>query len=154
MLWIILFVVALLAARVAIPRLGKVAAGGVVDSNGQPALAQCPSSPNCRSSEATDESHKTTRISTSFASPDDALNAVSRLILAEPNTRIITRNETYLHATWRSRWMGFVDDLEVLADAPGELQVRSASRLGYADFNANGERIERLRRALESVPEG
>jgi len=53
----------------------------------------------------------------------------------------------YLHATFRSRIFGFVDDLECRQDG-AVIQVRSASRLGWWDLGANRRRVERLREAL------
>ena len=45
--------------------------------------------------------------------------------------------------------MRFVDDVEFVVDASqGLIQVRSASRLGYKDFDVNRNRIETVRAAL------
>ena len=56
----------------------------------------------------------------------------------------------YLYAEFRSKLMGFVDDVEFLADpAAGVVHVRSASRLGRRDFGVNRSRIEALRAILE-----
>lgn len=54
----------------------------------------------------------------------------------------------YLRAECRTV-LGFVDDLELLA-VPDErvIHVRSASRLGYRDFEVNRKRVERLRREM------
>lgn len=48
--------------------------------------------------------------------------------------RIVRADVDYLHAEFRSAVFGFVDDVEFLFDAPGVIQVRSASRTGYYDF--------------------
>jgi len=46
--------------------------------------------------------------------------------------------------------MKFVDDIEFLLDtANQQVQVRSASRLGYRDFDVNRERVEAIRAAVE-----
>ena len=56
----------------------------------------------------------------------------------------------YLYAEFRSKLMGFVDDVEFLADpVKGVVHVRSASRLGRRDFGVNRERVEQLRSILE-----
>ena len=43
--------------------------------------------------------------------------------------------------------MRFVDDVEFMIGTQA-VEVRSASRLGYKDFDVNRERIERLRQRL------
>jgi uncharacterized protein (DUF1499 family) len=53
----------------------------------------------------------------------------------------------YLHATFRSRLFGFVDDLECRRDGD-VIQVRSASRTGWWDLGVNRRRVESIRRAL------
>ncbi len=71
------------------------------------------------------------------------------LVAALPRTKIITSKNDYLHAECRSALFGFVDDLE-LHLRPGEkmMAVRSASRLGYADFGVNRKRVEQLHSEL------
>ena len=74
-----------------------------------------------------------------------AVQAVSSL----PRTNLVTRSEDYLHAECRSRLFGFVDDLELhLRPSEGIIAIRSASRLGYSDFNVNRMRVEKLRESL------
>ena len=57
----------------------------------------------------------------------------------------------YLYAEFRSKLLGFVDDLELLFDEKaGLFHVRSASRLGRRDFGVNRKRVELLRSKLQS----
>jgi uncharacterized protein (DUF1499 family) len=66
-----------------------------------------------------------------------------------PRARVMRADGNYLHAEFRSKLMGFVDDVEFTFDArAGVLHVRSASRLGRRDFNVNRERVEALRARL------
>ena len=59
----------------------------------------------------------------------------------------------YLYAQCTSRWMKFVDDLELWYDPVNQVvQVRSASRVGRKDFGVNRQRVERLRAGLALVP--
>ena len=47
--------------------------------------------------------------------------------------------------------MGFVDDVEFLADpASDQVHVRSASRLGHSDLGVNRERVENIRELMGS----
>lgn len=87
-----------------------------------------------------------------LAAGDDPAAGFERLaaiVAAQPRATVIERSLTYLYAEFRSRWFGFVDDVEFLLDADARLiHVRSASRLGYSDLGVNRDRIEHLRAAL------
>ncbi len=51
-----------------------------------------------------------------------------------------------LKARFRSRWLRFVDDLELAVETQaGVIHVRSASRLGRRDFGVNRKRVEEIR---------
>ncbi len=70
-----------------------------------------------------------------------------------PGVRIVERTPTYLRAECATRWLGFVDDLELALDAPARVaHVRSASRLGRKDFGVNRARVESLRALIPSSP--
>ncbi len=81
----------------------------------------------------------------------DAEGSLARLgavLAAHPGARVVEAAPGYLRAEARTRWLGFVDDLEFHADrAAGVIQLRSASRLGSLDFGANRSRIEAIRAA-------
>lgn len=78
-----------------------------------------------------------------------AIAAARRAVESMPRARVVHADENYLHAEFRSRLMGYVDDVEFAVDAKaGVLHVRSASRLGRRDFNVNRERVEALRARL------
>ena len=65
--------------------------------------------------------------------------------------QVIVRDQGdgYLYAQFTTRWMTFVDDLELWVDPVNNVvQVRSASRLGESDLGANRARIEALRARL------
>jgi uncharacterized protein (DUF1499 family) len=77
---------------------------------------------------------------------DAALRVIRELVAAMPGARIQQLDDAYLHVEFRSRWMGFVDDVEFYVDAAaGVIHFRSASRLGYSDFGVNRDRMERIR---------
>ena len=109
-------------------------------------LAPCKPSPNCVSSQANpaDREHY-------IAPIHGTMDAVRRAVEAIPRTRIIEKGETYLYAEFRTRLMGFVDDVEFFFDGH-VIQVRSCSRLGRRDFGVNRRRVEALRRAIEARP--
>ncbi len=103
-------------------------------------LKPCPKSPNCVSSEAPG------RDLAPFAPADgDGWEHLRRVIISQGGS-IEAEDAGYLHATFRSRVFGFVDDLECRMDGD-VIHVRSASRTGWWDLGANRRRVERLRKA-------
>jgi uncharacterized protein (DUF1499 family) len=110
--------------------------------NGQ--LGNCPDSPNCVSSTDTRESHGIVPLSAN-------LGEVKEAVIGMVGARVITENGDYLYAEFTTRLMGFVDDVEFLAEpAAGLVQVRSASRLGHSDMGVNRKRIEAIRAAVQA----
>jgi uncharacterized protein (DUF1499 family) len=78
--------------------------------------------------------------------PAAAMRTLRDLIAAMPGATVVEARDDYLRAEFRTRWMGYVDDLELVPDAStGVVHVRSASRLGRRDFGVNRERVEALR---------
>ena len=112
------------------------------------ALAPCPSSPNCVSSEATDEEHRIDALALAVA-PDEAWAAIREEVARLPRTAVVSESAGALHAESTSALFRFVDDLELrLRSADGIVAVRSASRVGHSDLGVNRERVEALRAAL------
>ena len=115
-------------------------------SNGR--LAPCRSTPNCVSSQADpkDEQHYIAPL----AIKGDVISSIRKAVESMPRATVVQAEPGYLYAEFRSKLMGFVDDVEFLVDpAKGVVHVRSASRLGRRDFGVNRERIEKLRSVLE-----
>jgi uncharacterized protein (DUF1499 family) len=66
-----------------------------------------------------------------------------------PRATIVEDKANYLYAEFRSRLLGYVDDVELYFD--GKLiHARSCSRLGRRDFGVNRARVEELRRLIEA----
>jgi len=111
-------------------------------------LGACPDRPNCVSSQVSDEGH-TVKPFGFTGNAGAAMSRLATLIETQEGARIVTRRADYLHAEYQSKLMGFVDDLELLADpAARVIHVRSASRLGYSDLGVNRARVEALRAAF------
>ena len=110
-------------------------------------LAPPKRTPNCVSSQAdpADAEHYIEPIVfTGTASV--AMAAARRAIGSMKRARIIHEAAPYLYAEFRSRLLGYVDDLELFYDERlGAFHVRSASRLGRRDFGVNRARVEALR---------
>ncbi len=110
-------------------------------------LHDCPESPNCVSSLETDGEHFVHAISTSHQ-PSSSITLLKRIIEKDPGMRLIKQIDNYLYAQFTSSIWGFVDDLEfIIGDT--QINVRSASRLGYSDFGANRKHIEAIRRQFK-----
>jgi uncharacterized protein (DUF1499 family) len=78
--------------------------------------------------------------------PAAAMRTLREVVASMPGATVVEARDDYLHATFRTRLMGYVDDLELAPDAAaGVVHVRSASRLGRRDFGVNRERVEALR---------
>ncbi len=110
---------------------------GLVDG----ALAQCPSSPNCVSSEP--------GVSSSHAIASLPLSAWDKLpdLIQESGGHVFSLRNDYIGAVFVTPLMGFVDDVEFRKDDT-QVYVRSASRVGHSDMGANRKRVEALRAAV------
>lgn len=109
-------------------------------------LASCPESPNCVSSQASDEAHRIEPLPLK-GSPSQTQALLAKLLSDEPRARLIEQDTHYLRAEFSSRVLRFVDDVEFLIGEQA-VDVRSASRLGYSDLGVNRKRIEHLRHRL------
>jgi uncharacterized protein (DUF1499 family) len=108
-------------------------------------LAPCKSSPNCVSSQANpaDGEH--------YIAPLHAsMEAVRKAVESLPRTKVIRQDKNYLYAEFRSKLLGYVDDVEFFFDGAA-IHVRSCSRLGRRDFGVNRKRVEELRRLIETA---
>ena len=117
---------------------------GLVDG----ALRACGSAPNCVCSEprhAGDETHHIDAIALA-GDAGGAMAQAEQAVLGLGGT-IREVGDGYLHATFSSRVFRFVDDVEIRLDGD-QLQLRSASRVGYSDLGVNRARSEALRAAL------
>jgi len=126
-----------------VPLLSNKSAAAGQQQNGQ--LANCPpDSQNCVCSLDTD-SHAVDALAFADAGQtqwQSLLNAMGSL----PGWKLKNKDGGYAHYESRTPLMNFVDDIEVLWQ-PDEnsIQIRSSSRLGIRDFDANKKRVEMLR---------
>ena len=114
-------------------------------------LAPCPASPNCVCTQPGDDRHRAAPIPWTGNAPD-AIELLVKIINAWPRTRIVTRQEKYLHAEFVTPLLRFVDDVEFFVDeGAGLIQFRSASRVGHSDLGVNRRRMERILREFNRV---
>jgi uncharacterized protein (DUF1499 family) len=107
-------------------------------------LAPPKRTPNCVSSQAdpADREHY-------IAPIRGGIDAARRAVESLPRTKVIRAEANYLYAEFKSKLLGYVDDVELYFDG-ALLQVRSASRLGRRDFGVNRKRVETLRSLIEA----
>jgi uncharacterized protein (DUF1499 family) len=112
-------------------------------------LTSCPSSPNCVSSQASDERHRIAPL-TFNGDPDTAFTRLKQILGRRTDAAVIEDKPDYLRVELRTTL--FVDDGEFLLDRVGRvIHVRSASRLGYSDLGKNRSRMEDIRREFSKV---
>jgi uncharacterized protein (DUF1499 family) len=109
-------------------------------------LTDCPSSPNCVSSQASDSAHKIAPLAL-IGGPANSRKRLLALLANQPRVTVVSEQNNYIRAEFTSRLLRFVDDVEFLF-GPQAIEVRSASRLGYSDLGANRTRVEQLREQL------
>ena len=106
---------------------------------------ECPSSPNCVSTQARDSGHHVSSFPYS-GDPDSARNCLKQAILEIPRSRVVEEKSASLRAEFKSRIFRFIDDAEFrLNKTKSMIGFRSSSRAGYYDFGVNRQRIEKLR---------
>jgi len=120
-------------------------------SNGK--LAECPSSPNCVSSQAAVGDKHYIEPIVLKASMASAYDKIMSVLESSRRTKVVVNEENYIHAEFTSAVFRFVDDVEFLfaKERDGEVMVdiRSASRVGHSDFGVNRKRMEDIRGKLE-----
>ena len=118
-------------------------------------LMKCPGTPNCVNSQARDKKH--------FIQPiifpgtqQEAKNRLLRILNTWKQAKTIVVEDSYIRTEFKSKLLGFVDDVEFYFPATKTkeivIHVRSASRVGYSDLGVNRKRIEKIRR-LSKAPE-
>jgi len=137
---------AIVAASSSIAGCGGRMPRALADGSGR--LAPCPASPNCVSSEATDEVHGIAPLRIR-GEADAVWKGLAAHLASLPRVLVVTAESDYLHAVFTTRIMRYRDDVELALDpAAGTIRVRSASRVGYGDMGANRARIEAIRADL------
>lgn len=113
-------------------------------------LADCPNTPNCVSSQSENPQSKIAPL-TYNSSREEAKAKLKQIIEGMVRSTLITESEDYIYAEFKSKLMGFVDDVEFyLNDANKVIHVRSASRLGKSDLGVNRKRVETIRELFKS----
>ena len=77
---------------------------------------------------------------------EEPFEEIKSIIEDTPRTKIVEINGDYLHAEATSKWMKYVDDLEVsFVPESNILLIRSESRVGDSDLGVNKKRVDLLK---------
>ena len=80
---------------------------------------------------------------------DNSFEKVLDIVSSIPRTTIVEQSDFYIHAEATTKWMHFVDDLEIIKiPEKGILQFRSESRVGLGDMGVNKRRVTKLLKLL------
>lgn len=83
-------------------------------------------------------------------SAEQAQARVRAALTGEKRTTIVADQPGVMRAEVRSRFFGFVDDVDVVIDADARLiRFRSAARRGKYDFGVNRQRMQRFSARLQ-----
>ena len=112
-------------------------------------LASCPSSPNCVSTQASDQEHRISPIPFQ-GTAGEMIETIKKIVLSEfPRTRLVSESDNYLHFEFKSLIFRFIDDVEfVVDDKQAVVHFRSASRVGKSDLGTNRKRMEKISERL------
>lgn len=136
----------LLASALALSGCGL---GNATLRTGDGRLQRCADLPRCVSSVEGELERRRIEPIRYQGNPEDARQALLRVLRAQPRTEIITETSDYLHAEVTTLLSRYVDDLEFsFGPDAGIIHVRSSSRIGYYDFDANRDRLEHIRAAV------
>jgi uncharacterized protein (DUF1499 family) len=106
-------------------------------------LAPCPGTPNCVNSQSDNPQSKIEPL------PPVAIAELKKVVEEMEGAKIIEQTDNYLYTEFKTKLMGFVDDVEFyLEPNQNVVHVRSASRLGKSDLGVNRKRIELIREKL------
>ena len=107
-------------------------------------LSACPGTPNCVNSQSDNPQSKIEPL------PAKSIAEIKNVVENMEKTTIIEETDNYLYAEFKSKLMGYVDDVEFYLDPQANaVQVRSASRLGKSDLGVNRKRVEEIRSKLQ-----
>ena len=83
------------------------------------------------------------------SSIEQPFKEIKEIIENTPRTEIVELEGDYLHAEVTSKWMKYVDDLEIsYVPESSKMLVRSESRVGESDLGVNQKRVDLLKSML------
>ena len=118
-------------------------------NSGSSGFLDCPDTPNCVSSLAKNPKYRIEPFKLK-KDPETNWDMVQKTVGSLPRTKIVSADNSDIHAECRSMIFRFVDDLMLhLTPSNDIIHIRSASRTGYFDLGVNRDRVENLRKKLQ-----
>jgi len=113
-------------------------------------LMPCPTSPNCVCS---DEDNADSHYIAPISDPEGSRwSLLVETVSSIEGATLVSLEDTYARFTFITPIIGFMDDVEFhQRPEKGEIAVRSASRVGQGDLNANRNRVEAIREKLQNL---
>jgi uncharacterized protein (DUF1499 family) len=116
-----------------------------------PQLKECPDSPNCVSTQTQQKDKKMDPIPFEL-DPQEVKKVIKDVVEDLPRTELQSESTHYLHYTFKSKILGFTDDVEFLIDAEQKLiHFRSASQTGYSDMGVNKKRMTEIEKGINNA---
>lgn len=110
-------------------------------------LKPCPSSPNCVSTQSTQPDKQREPVPFT-GTVEEAKAKMKAVVDGMARTKLIEEEDNYLHYTFKTFPIPFVDDVEFLFDGEAKvIHFRSASRVGYSDLGVNSKRMKKVVKA-------
>jgi uncharacterized protein (DUF1499 family) len=114
-------------------------------------LAPLPLAPHAVGSQASEKNESAIAPLMLSGDKSSYMARLAAVVAGMPGAKVRKQDVNYLHIEYTSALLGFVDDVEFALQADGRrVDVRSSSRLGFYDFNANRDRIEKIRAAMQA----
>ncbi len=116
------------------------------------ALLDCPTTPNCVSSQAADPARRVRPLAYPPGQDQLALKVLLQVLRDLPRTVITEQSDTVVKAVVQSALFRFKDDLTFHFDRDAAIiHIRSASRTGYWDLGMNRKRTEQIHAAFSAI---
>ncbi|MDP5254567.1 MULTISPECIES: DUF1499 domain-containing protein [unclassified Vibrio] len=107
----------------------------------------CGDKPNCVASV---DQREDFHIAPWTLTPSASFIQVVSAIQSVPSSKLISKTDDYAHFTFTSRWLKFVDDVEI-QQRGDQVFLRSESRIGHSDFGVNRKRMLKLGQKLKQL---
>lgn len=144
---LIIFCIIIISIFISFMVLGKMSKTGKAPGLVKGALFKCSDKPNCVCSEQDrGDDHFIEPIIIPENLVIDTQQILNKIII-ELGGKIQNDSGTYISAIFSSPVFGFVDDLEFRIDSKENvIHIRSASRVGYSDFDVNKKRAQLIQK--------
>ena len=116
------------------------------------ALSPCNNRWNCVITQEVDGQKPNAQPIQYVGSRAKALALLKEVLLGFDRVQLVAETDEYIHVTFTTKWLGFVDDVECYAPKNEKIvHIRSASRVGKYDFGVNNRRIQAIKKRFAQL---